>query len=156
MCSSPVGGIYRKKEKEKSVIGKSVIAQTYLSYSHRALPSGNVILLGEYIFIFLSPACNKCIILTGPGQYNGFFRILSELVFGLRYTTTTDLQVLSIICQIFHGTSGQIPLNIMISSRLLYIRQNNYHFRPLGACVERTLSFTLYLLQMRKNNLLLV
>jgi hypothetical protein len=27
-----------------------------------ALPSGNMILLGESIFIFLSPACNKCII----------------------------------------------------------------------------------------------
>jgi uncharacterized protein YhhL (DUF1145 family) len=25
-------------------------------------PSGNMILLGEYIFIFPSPACNKCII----------------------------------------------------------------------------------------------
>ena len=50
-----------------------------------------MILLGEYIFIFLSPAGNKCIILTGPGQYNGFFRILSELVFGLRYTTTKNM-----------------------------------------------------------------
>ena len=29
----------------------------------RALPSGNMILLGESIFIFPSPACNKCIIL---------------------------------------------------------------------------------------------
>ena len=27
-------------------------------------------------------------ILTGPGQYNVFFRILSELVFGLRYRIT--------------------------------------------------------------------
>ena len=107
-------------------------------------------------FIFPSPACNKCIILTRPGQYNVFFRILSELVFGLRYTTTktcrlTDLQILNIIWQIVHGTSSQIPLNIMISWRVLYIGQNNYHFRPLGAHVERTLSFTLYLLQMRKN-----
>ena len=112
-------------------------------------------------FIFPSPACNKCIILTRPGQYNVFFRILSELVFGLRYTTTktcrlTDLQILNIIWQIVHGTSGQILLNIMISWRVLYIGQNNYHFRPLGADVERTLSFTLYLLQMRKMNLLLV
>jgi hypothetical protein len=34
-----------------------------VSYSPRVLPSGNMILLGEYIFIFPSPACNKCIIL---------------------------------------------------------------------------------------------
>jgi hypothetical protein len=31
-----------------------------VSYSPRALPSVNMILLGEYIFIFPSPACNKC------------------------------------------------------------------------------------------------
>ena len=68
----------------------------------------------------------------------------------------TDLQILSIIWQIVHGTSGQMPLNIILAWRVLYIWQNNYNFRPLGACVERTLSFTLYLLQMRKMNLLLV
>jgi hypothetical protein len=33
-----------------------------VSYSPLALPSGNMILLSEYIFIFPSPACNKCII----------------------------------------------------------------------------------------------
>ena len=33
-----------------------------VAYSPRALPSGNMILLGEYIFIFPSPACNKYII----------------------------------------------------------------------------------------------
>ena len=33
-----------------------------ISYSPRALPSGNMILLGESIFIFPSPACNECII----------------------------------------------------------------------------------------------
>jgi hypothetical protein len=32
-----------------------------VSYSPLALPSGNMILLSEYIFIFPSPACNKCI-----------------------------------------------------------------------------------------------
>jgi hypothetical protein len=48
--------------------------------------------------------------------------------------------ILNIIWQIVHGTSSQIPLNIMISWRVLYIGQNNYHFRPLGAHVERTLS----------------
>jgi hypothetical protein len=47
--------------------------------------------------------------------YNVFFRILSELVFCLRYTITktchlTDLQVLSIIQQIVHGTSGQMAV----------------------------------------------
>jgi hypothetical protein len=33
-----------------------------VSYSPLVLPSGNMILLSEYIFIFPSPACNKCII----------------------------------------------------------------------------------------------
>ena len=33
-----------------------------VSYSHRVLPSGNMILLCEYIFIFPSPACNKFIL----------------------------------------------------------------------------------------------
>jgi hypothetical protein len=33
-----------------------------VSYSPRALPLGNMIRLGESIFIFPSPACNECII----------------------------------------------------------------------------------------------
>ena len=33
-----------------------------VSYSPWAFPSGNMILLGKYIFIFPSPECNKCII----------------------------------------------------------------------------------------------
>jgi hypothetical protein len=69
---------------------------------------------------------------TGPDQYNVFFRILSEFVFCLRYTITktyrlTDLDVLSIIYQIVHGTSGQMrvygpvchPQNIIWTSASL-------------------------------------
>ena len=37
--------------------------QPRVSYYPRAVPSGNMILLCEYIFIFTSPACNKCILL---------------------------------------------------------------------------------------------
>jgi hypothetical protein len=40
---------------------KTFIACGFREYEH-LLPSGNMILLGEYIFIFPSPACNKCII----------------------------------------------------------------------------------------------
>ena len=52
---------------------------------------------GEYFSILTGPK-----ILTGPDQYNDLFRILSELVFCLRYTITktcrlTDLHLLSII-----------------------------------------------------------
>ena len=55
------------------------------------------ILTGQYFSILTGPK-----ILTGPDQYNDLFRILSELVFCLRYTITktcrlTDLHVLSII-----------------------------------------------------------
>jgi hypothetical protein len=95
--------------------------QPGVSYSLRSTPEGNMILVGEYIFIFPEPVCYKCFIISNE-------------------------TVLNIIWQIVHGTSIQIPLNIMISWRVLYIGQNNYHFRPLGADVERTLSFTLYLL----------
>jgi hypothetical protein len=63
-----------------------------------------------------NPEENICFrIWTGPDQYNVFFRILSELVFRLRYTITktcrlTDLHVLSIMFQIVHGTSGQMTV----------------------------------------------
>ena len=40
-----------------------------VSYSTLALPSGNMILLGEYICIFPSPVCNKCIITHWLTQY---------------------------------------------------------------------------------------
>jgi hypothetical protein len=33
-----------------------------VSYSLRAMPEGNMILMGEYIFIFPEPACYKCFI----------------------------------------------------------------------------------------------
>ena len=54
------------------------------------------------LFVFVSAAGQYFSILTGPDEYNVFFRILSELVFCLRYTITktcrlTDLHVLSII-----------------------------------------------------------
>ena len=54
------------------------------------------------LFVFVSAAGQYFSILTGPDQYNVFFRILSELVFYLRYTITktcrlTDMHVLSII-----------------------------------------------------------
>ena len=38
------------------------------------------------VFVFVSPAGQYFSILTGPDQYDVFFRILSELVFCLRYT----------------------------------------------------------------------
>ena len=55
-----------------------------------------------FLFVFVSAAGQYLSILTWPDQYNVFFRILSELVFCLRYTITetcrlTDLHVLSII-----------------------------------------------------------
>jgi hypothetical protein len=54
------------------------------------------------LFVFVSATGQYFSILTCPDQYNVFFRILSELVFRLRYTITktcrlTDLHVLSII-----------------------------------------------------------
>ena len=62
------------------------------------------------LFVFVCVAGQYFPILTGqyfsiwtePDQYNVFFRILSELVFCLRYTITktcrlTDLRALSII-----------------------------------------------------------
>ena len=53
---------------------------------------------GPHSHEYTSLKVNSCIILTGPDQYNVFFRILSELVFCLRYTITkscrlTDLHV---------------------------------------------------------------
>ena len=48
-----------------------------------------------YVYIFPICLCQRAVpynsILTGPGQYNVFFRILSELVFGLRYTITKNM-----------------------------------------------------------------
>jgi len=54
------------------------------------------------LFVFVIAAGQYFSILTGLDQYNGFFRILSEHVFCLRYTITktcrlTDLHVLSIL-----------------------------------------------------------
>jgi hypothetical protein len=54
------------------------------------------------LFVFVSATGQYFSILTGPDQCNVFFRILSELIFCLRYTITktchlTDLHVLSII-----------------------------------------------------------
>ena len=54
------------------------------------------------VFVFVSAAGQYFSILTGPDQYDVFFRILSELVFCLRYTIKktcrlTDLHVLSVI-----------------------------------------------------------
>jgi hypothetical protein len=40
------------------------------------------------VFVFVSAAGQYFSILTEPDQYNVFFRILSELVFCLRYTIT--------------------------------------------------------------------
>ena len=66
------------------------------------------IFLNIILYVLIFPICLRILtgpyfsIWTGPDQYNVFFRILSELVFCLRYTITkicrlTDLHVLSII-----------------------------------------------------------
>ena len=48
-----------------------------------------------YVYIFPICLCQRAgqynSIMTGPSQYNVFFRILSELVFGLRYTITKNM-----------------------------------------------------------------
>ena len=74
-----------------------------------------------YLYIFPSCLCQRAgpysSKQTGPGSYNVFFRILSELVFGFIYTITkacrlTDLQ-------------GFIEYNIT---------NNAWHFGPTGSC----------------------
>ena len=51
-----------------------------VSHSTRALPSGNMILLGEWMFIFPSPACNTCIILMQEPNITFIISFLSNIV----------------------------------------------------------------------------
>ena len=69
---------------------------------------------GPYTAIWPSVPWTICYILTGLGQYNVFL-ILSELVFGLRYTITKNMST---------DRFGSIEYNITNSS---------WHFGPNGS-----------------------
>ena len=68
------------------------------------------------LFVFVSAAGQYFSILTEPDQYIVFFRILSELVFCLRYTIKKNMSSDRFACieykkKIVHGTSGQMALS---------------------------------------------
>jgi hypothetical protein len=52
-----------------------------VSYSLRATPEGNMILVGEYIFIFPEPACYKCFIIPNETKKTHTCKILLANIF---------------------------------------------------------------------------
>jgi hypothetical protein len=67
-----------------------------VSYSLRATPEGNMIFVGEYIFIFPEPACYKCFIIPNEIKKTHTCKllltnILSPLERYLRHLKTTSI-----------------------------------------------------------------
>ena len=52
-----------------------------VSYFPKAAPDGNMILVGEYIFLFPEPACYKCFIIPNETKKTDTCKILLESIF---------------------------------------------------------------------------
>ena len=65
--------------------------QPRVSYSLRATPEGNMILVGEYIFIFPEPVYYKCFIIPNETKKTHIFQILLASIFLVHWNVVSAI-----------------------------------------------------------------